>query len=140
MENDQGFFFAVGKLHRRIAKEFGQRLTCIGMTQGLAAVMMHLELVGEGSSQSEIAQSMEVEQPTLVQLISKLEKQGIIQRKPYPGDRRKSAIYFTAKGKELLTRINSIYESTCEQLFDQIDTSQLDQTEQLLLRMWNMSR
>jgi len=140
MHNNQNFFFTIAKLHRLATKEFGKQLSQIGMTHGLAAVLLHLELIGEGSTQREIAASMEVEQPTLVQLIERLESLKIVIKKPYPGDRRKAAVFLTPKGRKLLSQIGVIYEATFQTLFDCIDGNQLHQAEQLLVRVYNASK
>lgn len=126
------FFFAVTKIHRLASKEFNKQLSCIETTQGLAIFLLHLDLVGEGASQREVAASMEVEQPTLVELVSRLENQCLVERKPYPGDRRKTAIFLTDNGKDLLSKIKIIYESTYQKLFGDIEDAHLDQGEQLL--------
>tara|TARA_R110000851_G_scaffold292467_2_gene446978 strand:+ start:276 stop:719 length:444 start_codon:yes stop_codon:yes gene_type:complete len=140
MHKTQHFFFNVVKLHRLWTKEFGKRLSGIGMTHGLAAVLLHLELLGEGSTQREIAESMEIEQPTLVALVERLEELALLTRRPYPGDRRKHVLMLTPKGRKLLSQIADIYESTYQALFSCIDGEQMNQIEQLLARIYSASK
>ncbi|MBJ6136103.1 MarR family winged helix-turn-helix transcriptional regulator [Marinobacter litoralis] len=140
MCSKRDFFFTVAKLHRLATKEFGKRLSHIGMTHGLAAALLHLNFVGEGSSQSQVAESMEIEQPTLVNLIARLEEMEIVKKEIFPGDRRKSAIILTPKGRKLLVQIEGIYDSTYRKLFGHVEKSQLEKAEHLQNKMYEASK
>ena len=140
MPKDQHFFFTLSKIHRMAAKEFDKQLRDIGMTHGLAAALLHLDLIGEGASQRQIAASMEVEQPTLVQLISRLEKREYIEKKPFPGDKRRTSVYLTPGGHEVLSAVKTIYQATYEQLFGHLTKDQLDQAENTLMQVYDASK
>lgn len=48
-------------------------------------------------SQKELARMLHVEQPTMAQLLARMEREGLIERKPDPGDGRSSLIALTPK-------------------------------------------
>jgi len=140
MPKDQSFFFTLSKIHRMAAKEFDKQLKDIGMTHGLAAALLHLDLIGQGASQRQIATSMEVEQPTLVQLIARLEKRNFIQKKAFPGDKRRTSVYLTPSGQEALSAVKTIYQATYKQLFGHIKKDQLDKAEDMLMQVYEASK
>jgi MarR family transcriptional regulator, transcriptional regulator for hemolysin len=140
MPKDQHFFFTLSKIHRLASKEFDKQLKDIGMTHGLAATLLHLDLIGEGTSQRQIAASMEVEQPTMVQLISRLEKRKFVQKKPFPSDKRRNLVYLTPDGHKVLSAVKTIYQATYQKLFGHIEKDQLDRTEYLLMQVYEASK
>lgn len=132
MDKSDHFFFCVARLHRLATKTFGRELRSINMTHGLAAVLLHLDLLEEGCSQRELAFSLEIEQPTLANLIKRLEQLQVIEKKPHSNDHRKSMIYFTAKGRVLLAQISSIYETTYRDMLTGLGEHELRFAEALL--------
>lgn len=140
MSENQSFFFMVGKIHRLASLEFGRQLSSIGITQGLAAVLLHLDLIGEGKSQGEIAGSMEVAPPTAVPLVSKLVKMNLLVKRPYAGDKRRVAVYFTPSGFQMLSEVKAVYRATFQKLFGHLGNDELDRTEGLLQAVYNNSK
>ncbi len=56
----------------------------------------------EGLTPSTLAAKLEIALPTVSRKLSVLEKQDLIERKPSQTDRRKTFVFATEKGKELL--------------------------------------
>lgn len=71
-------------------------------------------------SQTELAQLVFKDQPTLTRIIDILNKKGYVERTPHPKDRRSFRLILTADGrekvKELKPRIASIREKAWENL------------------------
>ena len=57
---------------------------------------------GEKRSQTDLARFAKVEQPTMAQLLARMERDGLITREPDPDDRRSSLISLTAQARERL--------------------------------------
>lgn len=55
-------------------------------------------------TQRELAEELEIEQPTVVRLLDGMEKQGLIVRQPVAGDRRANHIKLTAIGSSFRMR------------------------------------
>ena len=55
----------------------------------------------EGMSQREICDEMKIKPPTVAVSIKRMEKAGLIERKPDEKDQRVTRIYMTEKGKEI---------------------------------------
>ena len=58
--------------------------------------------VPEGQPVKEIAEMIFLETPTLVPAIDKMEKNGLVERRPDPKDRRNNRIFLTKKSKVLI--------------------------------------
>ncbi|GGB97230.1 hypothetical protein GCM10011352_24210 [Marinobacterium zhoushanense] len=69
------------------------------MTPGLFGV---LEIVDRnpGLTQTAVANAMGNDRSAMVAIIDRLEKRGLIERRPSPVDRRSKALYMTAQGKK----------------------------------------
>lgn len=70
-------------------------------------------------SQMELAQMLQIEPPSVVTMIDKLENQKLVKRKPIIGNRRKYQIVLTALGK---TKIENL-ESHASKIESQIRSS-----------------
>lgn len=74
----------------------------------------------DGLTPSILAEKMEIALPTVSRKLSVLEKQELIQRKPSRTDRRKTFVFATEKGKELLRedylRFINRFSTACEKL------------------------
>jgi len=57
---------------------------------------------GEAMSQTELARLGQIEQPTMAQLLVRMERDGLIRRTPDPGDRRSSLVSLTPAAREKL--------------------------------------
>lgn len=54
----------------------------------------------DGLTQTELVQRIDVEQPTAVRTLDRMERDGFIHRQPSPLDRRAVLIYLSEKGKQ----------------------------------------
>ncbi|SRR5579885_1667363 len=85
-------------LERAMDFELGRRA---GITVSQSRVIGALALTKDGMTQREIADRLGIEGPTLVPIIDRMEKQGLIQRKPDPADRRNNLIFMTKKSEHV---------------------------------------
>src|SRR5579859_7582100 len=58
--------------------------------------------------QHEVGGCMSIDRTTMVDMIDDLEKKGLVERRENPSDRRAYALALTAKGKEILPKIQKI--------------------------------
>lgn len=94
---------------QRWKRELDEGLVAMGYpwaTEARANVIMH---VGRnGIRQSELVRRMALSKQAVQQLLDELVGDGIIERKPDPGDRRGKLIVFTAAGRKLLADANVV--------------------------------
>jgi DNA-binding MarR family transcriptional regulator len=106
-----GHYFS--RIARGIARIGDARLRALGFATAQLPVLTALK-DGARLSQGELARWAKVEQPTMAQLLSRMERDGIVRREPDPADRRSSLISLTDQaranlpaGREILIRGNA---------------------------------
>ena len=96
---------SVGFIINTVAKAFHKALDCelrkfTGVTVGQWKVMVML-VRQNGLTQREIADRLNLEAPTIIPIIDRMEKDGLVERKVDPDDRRNNRIYRTQKAEAL---------------------------------------
>jgi MarR family transcriptional regulator for hemolysin len=66
---------------------------------------------GQKLSQKELALCARIEQPSMAQLLSRLERDGMIKRSPDPGDGRSSLISITRKALGILPEVDAAVDA-----------------------------
>jgi len=93
-------------------------------------------------TQTELAQMLGLEDASMVPLIDRLVKQGLLTRVQPPEDRRKRHLVLTEKGNEAFALVKNEADALRADLLSDIDPQALATTEQvlqqLLTRMGNM--
>lgn len=94
-----GHYFT--RIARAMARIGDRRLAPLGFATAQLPVLSALR-EGEKKSQTELARWAKVEQPTMAQLLARMERDGLIQREPDPADRRSSLISLTESARAKL--------------------------------------
>lgn len=107
--------YLINHAARLCAIELRQQIAPLGLAP--AQFMTLLELWREdGLTQKDLVDRLDVEQATMANTIARMERDGLIERRPHPEDRRARSIYMTQKAKSLeapATRAaNSVNENT----------------------------
>lgn len=113
------------RAHRKTAES---HLNAIGLYAGQEAILLLL-LAQEGLSQSELAGALGVEAPTMTKAVTRLEKAGLVERRPDPEDGRVSRVYLTESGRGLEDDIHAVWSAIEAQV-----TGGLTEVEQALLQ------
>jgi DNA-binding MarR family transcriptional regulator len=90
-----------------------------------------LQKIGEepGITQAQLAERLEVQQPTAANMLRRLEKGGFVRREPSPEDARASTLHLTDKGQEVLPKIEGFWRELEARV-----TQGLSVEEQLLMK------
>ncbi len=91
----------IGRIARLLARRDDERLREVGLSTAQLPVLVALKN-GETLTQKELANFAGVEQPSMAQLLARMERDGLIQRHSDPEDRRSSLISLTADALDLL--------------------------------------
>lgn len=89
--------------HLAIFRLAEQALAAVGLTPQQFALMVVVER-NPGSRQSLLARARGLDKSTLVPMIDRLERDGMLERRALANDRRIKTIWITDKGSELLQR------------------------------------
>jgi MarR family transcriptional regulator, transcriptional regulator for hemolysin len=93
---DRSFGFLLHDVSRLLRIEYNRRVRHLGLTRSQWRVIAHLSR-NEGSTQTFLADLLEIENATLARLLDRLEADGWIERRPSPTDRRAKHLYLTEK-------------------------------------------
>jgi DNA-binding MarR family transcriptional regulator len=113
------------KAHRQLAEE---SLNKLGVHIGQEMILFQL-WIEEGIPQSQLAACMEVEPPTATKMLQRMERTGLIERKPDPEDARVSRVFLTERGRALEQPVLDVWRQ-----LEARTVSGLSLTEQTLLR------
>jgi MarR family transcriptional regulator for hemolysin len=115
-------------LHRCAAlwrTRLDERLRPWGMTQATWRTLWVLRSAAEPHNQSSLALRLGIETPTLVRILDRMEKLGLVRRAPDSRDRRQKYIEITDKGLALAGEIESEVLGTRQELLAGMDAAEL---------------
>lgn len=92
--------FMLGKAYQHIQQEAKRRLTPYGVTPVQYALLKVL-WEKDGQSGAELCERLVLDSATVTGLLDRLEKNGLLERRPDPHDRRINRLHLTETGKSL---------------------------------------
>ncbi|WP_347557684.1 MarR family transcriptional regulator [Robbsia sp. KACC 23696] len=108
-------------MERALSRIIDKELKPAGITASHLPVLVALK-DGSKLTQKDLAAASNVEQPSMAQLLSRMERDGLIRREPSPTDKRSSVVSLTDlamsrldPGRQILRRID---DETCAVLSD----------------------
>ena len=121
----------VGRLLRTI---FDRRVKPLGVTRPQWLALRRLKR-NPGTSQSELADMMEIEKAPAGKIVDRLEERGWVERRPDPVDRRVNRIFLTELGERVHAAFGPIAQSTLEVGLADLSEGEIAQLTELLARM-----
>jgi len=92
--------YLANHMARLFARGLHQRIDPLGLAP--AQFMTLIELwAQDGLTQKELADRLDVEQATIANTLARMQRDGLVERKPHPTDGRSRSIYLTQKAKGL---------------------------------------
>jgi MarR family transcriptional regulator, transcriptional regulator for hemolysin len=103
----ESFGFLLGGTARAWRLKLDERLKPMGLSQARWRTLLHLSRASQPLTQSQIAQNLGIEEPTLVTLLHRLEKEGWVKRKGSIHDRRCKTVHLRRRASRVIDRINA---------------------------------
>lgn len=103
---------------RLLIRQLEQHLAKVGLTPACMPVLMALE-AGE-ASQKAIAQSASVEQATMTATLNRMERAGLISRRPNPDDGRSQLVALTPMARDKLPEVEAAAKAVNASVLDQL--------------------
>ena len=116
-------------------QKLDQRLKPMGLSQAKWRTLLHLSLARDALTQAEIAGRLGVEEPTVVALLHRLEKEGWITRRNSTRDRRCKMVLLGRRAQRVITRINATADELRHELLSEIPASELQTCIKVLTRV-----
>lgn len=130
-ESDRGFGFLLTETGRLLRKLLDRRLQPLGLTRAQWSVLAILSS-RDGMSQSQLAETLEIEKTTIGRLIDHVEKSGWLERRAIPGDRRSWGVYLTEQARPVIAEVETIVLSTREEMLHGLTPPQQQELIQAL--------
>jgi DNA-binding MarR family transcriptional regulator len=121
------------RAHDRAAGALVEALRPLGLELRHFAVMITLNAHGP-LSQSALVQFTASDKASMVRVVDDLERAGIVERKPVPGDRRVHAVELTDHGLEVFDRAHAAATPIAERLTAHLKPGEDRQLLDLLTR------
>lgn len=102
-----------------------ERLRPLGMSQSKWRTLLHLSLAKGTVTQAEIAARLGIEEPTLVNLLHRLEQAGWVKRETSPHDRRCKTVSLQPRARRVIDQIDAAARELRGELMSDIRPSDL---------------
>ena len=86
----------------------------------------------DGISQRDLADAMHLSRPAVTTMMQRMERAGLIDRRPDEADRRLTRVYLTDEGRTLETQMRETFASYISQAFDSMSVDDRRELERLL--------
>ena len=126
--------FLLSQVGIHASGRFSQRLAEVGLQPPLFRVL-NLVDAAEGRSQQEIAKAVQAPPSRMVGLVDELERQGLVERRADPKDRRVRALYLTPAGRKALARGRDVARRHEEELTEGLSEGEREQLVGLLRKV-----
>ena len=108
-KNSAGFL--VNHMARLFAKGLQDRISPLGIVTGQFPILLEL-WEKDGVTQRELLEQLDIEQATLANTLTRMERDGLVRRTKHPSDARAQQIWLTERALEAR---NNAYEAAAEQ-------------------------
>lgn len=127
-----GHYFS--RISRALTRIGDARLRDLGFATAQLPVLTALK-DGARLSQTELARWARVEQPSMAQLLARMERDGLVKRAPDPGDRRSSLISLTDKAIERLPAGRAVLQRGNTEMTEGMSAAEVTMLVSLLQRV-----
>lgn len=104
------------QLGRRWRRVLDAELSGYGLTDATWRPLFHLGRLGDGIRQTELAEALGIQGPSLVRLLDNLERDGLIVRREDRGDRRAKSLVMTDTGRRAYEKVRAVTEQVADRL------------------------
>lgn len=125
----------LGLTSRRFRARFAERVKSSSQTEARWSALYQLSHEPGGLIQSELAERMGIQGPTLVRLLDALETQGLVQRFSTPEDRRAKRVIIQPEGERMVKEVDIVAAQLRDDAFTGLSMDELLVTLKVLDRL-----
>ncbi len=119
MKVDDCIFFQLAKASQRGTQYWGQQVSNLDLT-GVQAMVLIFIGDDDKKTSGHLGERVHLTSATLTGIIDRLEKSGLVERKPSPTDRRATLICLTRKGSEIVVKLNKLFPEANREFLKEI--------------------
>lgn len=124
--------FRAALVTRRFRARFAEQVRSSSQTEARWSALYFLSHSPEGLIQTDLAERMGVQGPTLVRLLDALEEQGLVARRSAPEDRRVKRVVILQAGMDVVGEIDSVASAMRNACFTGVSDEDLRTTLRVL--------
>jgi MarR family transcriptional regulator for hemolysin len=106
-------------------QKLDERLKPMGLSQAKWRTLLHLSLARNELTQAEIAARLGVEEPSVVTLLHRLEKEGWVVRRSSLHDRRCKMVHLGRRAQRVISEINATADELRHELLTDVPAREL---------------
>lgn len=133
--NRSNLLFRLSLITRRWKKALDTEIQTSGLTDATWRPLLHLHLLGDGTRQKDLAESLGIKGPSLVRLLDALLTKGLIRRLEDDSDRRAKLLFLTPEGQANVKRIQGTILLMEDELFGKFSEGEIIQMENIILSL-----
>lgn len=107
IEIEKSIGFLLAKAYQRACALFNEEFASYDITPQQFGLLGFL-WIEDGISQTELSAKSQIDRTTMGGIVDRLEKEGMLERRPHPEDRRAYQVFLTGKGKDLEEELCSL--------------------------------
>lgn len=108
--------YLAGQLAKAFTRSLQTRATALGFSPGQLPVLLEL-WAQDGLTQKQLLDRVGIEQATMANTLARMQRDGLVERRPHPSDRRAQRVFLTEKAKGLETDAISAARAADDDLF-----------------------
>ena len=126
--------FLISRMGLIASKHFSERIGSIGLTTRMWGALNVLNAEGP-ISQGALCTAIQMDPSSMVATVDELERQGLVERRRHPSDRRAYALHITDHGHDVLGRGRALAREAQEELLAPLSEQERAQLRELLLKL-----
>jgi MarR family transcriptional regulator, transcriptional regulator for hemolysin len=131
-DSEERFANALHATARAWRQAIDRRLKGVGLSQASWMALTVAARAEAPMSQTELAERLGVEAATMVSMVDRLAKAGLLIRQPSPSDRRVNLVVLTESGLRTVDVVKSHANALRKELLDPVDPKKLAAATELL--------
>ena len=124
----------IGQIYRTFVKLADEPLRETGLAIGQLPVLVTLKNAGP-STQGELARVAQVEQPSMAQLLNRMERDGLIERLPDPADARSRLVSLTTQAARRLPEGKAVMDTLATKALEGFSADECERLRDFLSRI-----
>ncbi|HZG80429.1 MAG TPA: MarR family transcriptional regulator, partial [Brevibacillus sp.] len=126
--------FLLGKAYQKVWQMEKAALSQYGITP-VQFVLLHVLWEKDGQKGVELGGRLRLDGATITGVLDRLEKMGLIERRPDLNDRRTNLIFLTPKGKELEKPMNQVTDAVNKEVISMFSEEEARLLKSMLTKL-----
>lgn len=124
-------YYTAARIRKR-AGDFFRTYDLTDVQYNVMSLLKHQLGENGGLTQVDLSRMMLVNRANITTLIDRMEKAGLVARRPVPDDRRYNVICLTTKGIDVYQRVSGAYKKRVNDIMGVLNAQELDALKNIL--------